>query len=130
MNVTLTTCKTDKVVVIVEYTDYYGEPVLQKTESAAELLTVLTTIRKIYGSLYVKHVILQEVLNMYDVKVYIGHFYDEGLFHVYESNIENGITFFMDENLGELIKKVVRSAKETDIKIKPIVCSWKSFIMN
>ena len=58
MDVVLTTCKTDKVIVIVEYTDYYGEPVLQKTESAAELLTVLTTIRKIYGSLYVKHIIL------------------------------------------------------------------------
>lgn len=58
MDVKLITCKTDKVIVIVEYNDYYGEPIIQKTETPDELLVVLTTIRKIYGSLYVKHVVL------------------------------------------------------------------------
>lgn len=67
---------------------------------------------------------------MNEVKVFIGRFYDDGLFHAYENNIENGVTFFMDENLGDLIKKVVRSTKKTHFKIKPCICSWKNFIMN
>lgn len=58
MDVKLTTCKAEKVIVIVEYNDYYGEPVIQITESPDELLIALTTIRKIYGSLYVKHEVL------------------------------------------------------------------------
>ena len=66
---------------------------------------------------------------MNEIKVYIGCFYDKGLYHAYESDIQYGVTFFMDENLGELIKKVVNTSKETQFKIKPIVCRWKNFIM-
>lgn len=66
---------------------------------------------------------------MFHTKVYIGFMIGKGLFHVYDSNIENGLTFFIDKNLSSLIKKVVRAGKETNTEIDVKVCRWSTCIL-
>lgn len=67
---------------------------------------------------------------MFNTKVYIGFMVGKGLFHVYESNIENGFTFFIDKNLGSLIKQVVRAGKNTNTKFVVKVCRWSTCILD
>lgn len=67
---------------------------------------------------------------MFNTKVYIGFMNGKGLFHVYESNIENGFTFFIDKNLSDLIRQVVRSGKATNTKIVVKVCRWRTCILD
>lgn len=45
---------TNKICIIIRYEDYYGEPITQKAYSPEQLFHVLTTIKNIYGSLFVK----------------------------------------------------------------------------
>lgn len=66
---------------------------------------------------------------MNETRVYIGYMYQKGLFHAYETNIENGLTFFMDKNLSALIKRTVKTAKNFNSKVVPITCRWKTFII-
>lgn len=44
----------NKICIIIRYDDYYGEPITQKAYTPEELFCILTTIKKIYGSLFVK----------------------------------------------------------------------------
>lgn len=60
--------------------------------------------------------------------VYIGYMQGKGLFHVYETDIEYGITFFINKNLGDLVKDVVRVSNQFHDKVVPKICRYKSFV--
>lgn len=55
MKVTLQkTSYENKICIVIRYNDYYGEFIEQKAYTPEELLCILTTIKNIYGSLFVK----------------------------------------------------------------------------
>ena len=47
---------TNKVCIVIRYEDYYGENVTQKAYTPQELLCILTTIKNVYGTLFVKQI--------------------------------------------------------------------------
>lgn len=44
----------NKICIVIRYNDYYGEFIEQKAYSPEELFIILSTIKNIYGTLFVK----------------------------------------------------------------------------